>query len=43
MKRRKMLAMVMAMALLGSVPVILVYLVGQRQFIAGLASGGVKG
>ncbi len=35
--------MMMAMALLGSVPVILVYLAGQRQFIAGLASGGVKG
>ena len=35
--------MMMAMSLLGSIPVIIIYLIGQKQFISGLASGGVKG
>lgn len=35
--------MLMAMALLGSIPVLILYLIGQKQFIAGLSAGGVKG
>lgn len=33
----------MAMSLVGSIPVLIVYLLGQRHFISGLSSGGVKG
>ena len=35
--------MMMAMSLLGSIPVIIIYLIGQKQFISGSSSGGVKG
>lgn len=35
--------MLMAMSLLGSIPVLIIYLLGQKQFIAGLGAGGVKG
>ena len=35
--------MMMAMAILGSIPVLVVYLIGQKQFVSGLGSGGVKG
>ncbi len=33
----------MAMSVLGSIPVLIMYLIGQRKFIAGLADGAVKG
>ena len=33
----------MAMSILGSIPVLVFYLFGQRKFISGLASGAIKG
>ena len=33
----------MAMSLIGSIPVLAIYLIGQKYFISGLGSGGVKG
>lgn len=33
----------MAMSILGSIPVLIFYLIGQKEFIAGLGKGGVKG
>jgi len=35
--------MLMAMSLVGSIPVLIIYLIGQKQFISGLSAGGVKG
>lgn len=33
----------MAMSILGSIPVLIIYLLGQKEFISGLSKGGVKG
>ena len=33
----------MAMSILGSIPVLIIYLIGQKEFISGLGKGGVKG
>jgi len=35
--------MMMSMSLIGSVPVLILYLIGQRYFISGLSDGSVKG
>lgn len=35
--------LIMAMSIVGSIPVLIFYLLGQRRFISGLASGSVKG
>ena len=33
----------MARSILGSIPVLIIYLIGQKEFISGLGKGGVKG
>jgi multiple sugar transport system permease protein len=36
-------SLIMALSIVGSIPVLIIYLLAQRKFISGLSAGGVKG